>query len=54
MLNQLYLETEKRFYESSLKGFDSEMSFEEGLWHQWKYVLKILVRSPKDFVSWTI
>ena len=50
MLNQLYLETEKRFYESSLKGFDPErMSFEEGLWHQWKTRFKNITDDPKGF-----
>jgi TetR/AcrR family transcriptional repressor of multidrug resistance operon len=49
MVNQLYLETEKRFYESSLKGFDPEMSFEEGLWHQWKTRFKNISEDPLGF-----
>lgn len=49
MLNQLYLETEKRFYESSLKGFDPEMSFEAGLWHQWKIRFKNIQEDPCGF-----
>jgi len=36
LLNQLYMGVDKIFTEATLKNFDPEMSFEEGLWLQWK------------------
>lgn len=36
LLNQLYINIDEVFSDSTLKGFDPDMSFEEGLWLQWK------------------
>ncbi len=36
LLNQLYMSIDKIFSEATLKNFDPNMSFEEGLWLQWK------------------
>lgn len=36
LLNQLYMGIEKVFTEATLRDFDPEMNFEQGLWLQWK------------------
>ena len=36
LLNQLYITIDEVFSDSTLRGFDPEVTFEEGLWLQWK------------------
>lgn len=36
LLNQLYMGIDKLFAEATLKDFSPDMSFQEGLWLQWK------------------
>lgn len=46
LLNQLYMSIDQLFTESTLKNFDPEMSFEEGLWLQWKNRFAYNVKYP--------
>ena len=49
LLNQLYINTAKVFVEETLKDFDPEMSFEEGMWLQWKNRFAYSMNYPYDF-----
>lgn len=49
LLNQLFIEVEKKFMETTLQNFDPEMSFENGLWLQWKNRLKHVIEFPNHF-----
>lgn len=49
LLNQLFLEVQKTFYEVALKGFKPELSLEEGLWLQWKNRLRFILEYPYYF-----
>lgn len=46
LLNQLYMGIDKVFSEWTLKDFDPDMTFEEGLWLQWKNRLAYNIRYP--------
>lgn len=46
LLNQLYIGIEAAFTEATLKDFDPEMSFEDGLWLQWKNRFAHNIRYP--------
>jgi TetR/AcrR family transcriptional repressor of multidrug resistance operon len=49
LLNQLYLGIVQQFETDALKDFDPEMSFEDGLWLQWKNRYKNIVKHPVEF-----
>jgi TetR/AcrR family transcriptional repressor of multidrug resistance operon len=49
LLAQLYMEVQRTFMEVALKGFDPDMSFEEGLWLQWKNRLRFIMKYPVHF-----
>ncbi|MBL0741687.1 TetR/AcrR family transcriptional regulator [Chryseolinea lacunae] len=46
LLNQLYMTVDEVFTDNTLKGFDPEMSFEDGLWLQWKNRFNHHVKYP--------
>lgn len=50
MLNKLYYYVDGIFISESLKGFDPKMSFEEGLWLQWKNRLNHIMKHPAYFL----
>jgi AcrR family transcriptional regulator len=49
LLNQLFIEVEQTFEEDALRNFDPEMSFEKGLWLQWKNRCQNIVNSPVSY-----
>ena len=49
LLNQLYIEVENTFSEITLKNFDHEMPFEQGLWLQWKNRFEHISLYPHHF-----
>jgi AcrR family transcriptional regulator len=49
LLNQLFIEVQKTFSELALKGFNPELSLEEGLWLQWKNRLQFILEYPIYF-----
>jgi TetR/AcrR family transcriptional repressor of multidrug resistance operon len=46
MLHQLYMGIDKQFAEATLRNFDPEMTFEAGLWLQWKNRLAHNIEFP--------
>jgi len=46
LLNQLYIGIHKGFEEETLRGFNPDMSFEEGLWLQWKNRMAYNIKYP--------
>lgn len=49
LLNQIFNEVEETFSKVALENFNPEMSFEEGLWLQWKNRLKYVTKYPIHF-----
>ena len=49
LLNQLFNHVQQTFYEVALAGFNPDLSFEEGLWIQWKNRLKFILKYPVHF-----
>jgi AcrR family transcriptional regulator len=49
MLNQLYIAVDEIFSREILKNFDPEMSFEEGLWLQWKNRYRYIQKYPLHY-----
>lgn len=49
LLNQLFNHVQQTFSDVALAGFDPELSFEEGLWIQWKNRLKFILKYPVHF-----
>jgi len=49
MLNKVYMYVQKTFFEVALDGFNPDLSFETGLWMQWKNRLKFINEYPKYF-----
>ncbi|MBA2613022.1 MAG: TetR/AcrR family transcriptional regulator [Bacteroidetes bacterium] len=49
LLNQLFNHVQQTFYDVALAGFDPLLSFEEGLWIQWKNRLKFILKYPIHF-----
>lgn len=49
LLNQVFIAVEDRFAEITLKKFDPQMPFEDGLWLQWKNRFEHLNLFPNDF-----
>lgn len=49
LLSQLFNEVQQTFADVALEGFNPELSFEEGLWIQWKNRLKFVLSYPIHF-----
>lgn len=49
LLNQLFIEIERKFETDALAGFDPEMTFEAGLWLQWQNRYKNISENPLEF-----
>ncbi|MBI3259157.1 MAG: TetR/AcrR family transcriptional regulator [Ignavibacteriae bacterium] len=49
LLNQLFNEVQQTFADVALEGFNPQLSFEEGLWIQWKNRLKFVLEYPVHF-----
>jgi TetR/AcrR family transcriptional repressor of multidrug resistance operon len=49
LLNQLFNDVQETFQEVALKDFDPDLSFEQGLWVQWKNRLKFILKYPVHF-----
>ncbi len=49
LLNQLYISTDKLFADVTLKDFDPEMGFEEGMWLQWKNRFEYAMKYQYNF-----
>ncbi|GEP89741.1 transcriptional regulator, TetR family [Chitinophaga terrae (ex Kim and Jung 2007)] len=49
LLNKLYLEIQNRFEKDALDNFSADLSFEEGLWLQWKNRLRNMIKAPMDY-----
>jgi TetR/AcrR family transcriptional repressor of multidrug resistance operon len=49
MLNKLFFYVDDIFTKESLKDFDPKMSFEEGLWLQWKNRYRHILKYPLHF-----
>jgi len=50
LLNQVYMYVDRRFTEITLQNFNPDMSFEEGLWLQWKNRLEHNMNYPHHIV----
>lgn len=46
LLNQLYIHVQETFTQVTLQGFDPKLSFQQGLWIQWKNRLKFILKYP--------
>jgi len=46
LLNQLFMDAQHAFAESALRGFDPNLSLEDGLWIQWKNRLNYIIENP--------
>ena len=49
LLNKAFMHTQKVFSDVALEGFNMELTFEQGLWIQWKNRLKFILEYPLDF-----
>jgi TetR/AcrR family transcriptional regulator, multidrug resistance operon repressor len=49
LLNKLYIEVDEIFTLTTLKNFDPDMDFEEGLWKQWKNRFEYIQKHPMYF-----
>jgi TetR/AcrR family transcriptional repressor of multidrug resistance operon len=49
LLNQLFNDVQQTFSEVALEGFHHDLSFEEGLWLQWKNRLRFILQYPVHF-----
>ena len=49
LLNHLYNEVQNTFSEVALKGFNPNLSFEEGLWLQWQNRLRFINEFPYQY-----
>ncbi|MEO6304940.1 MAG: TetR/AcrR family transcriptional regulator [Bacteroidia bacterium] len=49
LLTQLFNHVQQTFYDVALAGFNPDLSFEEGLWIQWKNRLKFILKYPVHF-----
>lgn len=47
LLNQLYIDIDRVFAEETLKDFDPDMHFQEGLWLQWRNRFAYHVKYPQ-------
>ncbi len=46
LLNKLYIHVQETFIHVTLEGFDPKLSFEQGLWIQWKNRLRFILKYP--------
>lgn len=49
LVNQLFMEAQRHFAEVALKDFHAELSFEKGLYQQWKNRLLFIEKYPLHF-----
>jgi len=49
LLNHLFNNVQQTFSDVALDGFNPELSFEEGLWLQWKNRLKFILQYPVHY-----
>lgn len=49
LLNQLFNDAHHTFSDVALDGFDPSLSFEDGLWLQWKNRLRFIIKYPVHF-----
>jgi TetR/AcrR family transcriptional repressor of multidrug resistance operon len=49
LLNQLYNDVQQTFSDVALEGFSPDVTFEEGLWLQWKNRLKFINHYPVHY-----
>ena len=49
LLNQLFNNVQETFFNVALEGFNPALSFEQGLWIQWKNRLKFILKYPVHF-----
>ncbi|WP_426479310.1 TetR/AcrR family transcriptional regulator [Chryseobacterium sp. CBSDS_008] len=49
LVNQLYIDVHNKFEKDALIGFDAQLTFEEGLWLQWKNRLENILRNPLEY-----
>jgi AcrR family transcriptional regulator len=49
LLNQLFIQVQQTFSDVALAGFSPELSFEEGLWLQWKNRLRFILKYPVHY-----
>src|SRR6188508_562958 len=49
LLNQLYNDVQQTFSDVALEGFNPAVTFEEGLWRQWKNRLKFITHYPVHY-----
>lgn len=52
LLNQLYAETAYNFVQTMLTGFSADMTFEEGLWQQWRNRFRHILQHPLHHRFW--
>lgn len=49
LLNQLFIQVQQTFSDVALAGFSPDLSFEEGLWLQWKNRLRFILKYPVHY-----
>lgn len=49
LLNQLFIDVQQKFADTALENFNLDLSFEEGIWLQWKNRLKFILSYPTHF-----
>ncbi|HEX6428210.1 MAG TPA: TetR/AcrR family transcriptional regulator [Niastella sp.] len=49
LLNKLYLGVQEKFEKDALSNFSAEMTFEEGLWLQWKNRFRNINQNPLEY-----
>jgi AcrR family transcriptional regulator len=49
LLNQLFIQVQQTFSDVALAGFSPGLSFEEGLWLQWKNRLRFILKYPVHY-----
>lgn len=50
MINKLYIEVQDKFEKDALNNFSPDVTFEEGLWLQWKNRLKNIIQNPLEYM----
>ena len=49
LLNQLFIQVQQTFSDVALAGFSPDLSFEDGLWLQWKNRLSFILKYPVHY-----
>ena len=49
LLTQLFIQVQQTFSDVALAGFSPDLSFEEGLWLQWKNRLRFILKYPVHY-----